>query len=147
LVSGFTAAAASSLDLHVMADFSRAAAPHYHVLRNAIPVQASVSEGGDHGLTLVGAGISDDPGFESLKILIEQTVQGELQGPAAVKGGGNHRDERRRGVDGHRCITIQSHLTRVLGRRVINEPGKHYGPNPAITSLFSGEFGDPSSPP
>jgi hypothetical protein len=32
----FAAAAASSLDLHVMADFSGAAAPHYHVLRRAI---------------------------------------------------------------------------------------------------------------
>jgi hypothetical protein len=37
-------------------------------------VEASVCEGRDHGLTLVGAGISDDPGFESLKILIEQAV-------------------------------------------------------------------------
>jgi hypothetical protein len=32
----FAAAAASSLDLHVMADFSGAAAPHYDVLRRAM---------------------------------------------------------------------------------------------------------------
>jgi hypothetical protein len=32
----FAAATASSLDLHVLADFSGAAAPHYHILRSAI---------------------------------------------------------------------------------------------------------------